>query len=59
MNMADRSSNTAVPEAKGALDKFKFEVAKRTWRARSVMATTMTPDFDRMVLSEVIWSKDD
>ena len=28
MNMANRSSNTAaVPEAKGALDKFKFEVA--------------------------------
>ena len=26
--MANRSSNTAaVPEAKGALDKFKFEVA--------------------------------
>ena len=28
--MANRSSNTAaVPEAKGALDKFKFEVARR------------------------------
>ena len=27
--MANRSSNTAaVPEAKGALDKFKFEVAR-------------------------------
>ena len=27
--MANRSSNTAaVPEAKGALDKFKFEVAQ-------------------------------
>lgn len=28
--MASRSSNrAAVPEAKGALDKFKYEVAKR------------------------------
>ena len=32
--MANRSSNTAaVPEAKGALDKFKFEGGKRTRRA--------------------------
>ena len=30
--MANRSSNTAaVPEAKGALDKFKFEVASVRW----------------------------
>nr|WP_330426846.1 small, acid-soluble spore protein, alpha/beta type [Blautia sp. OF11-22] len=42
--MANRSSNTAaVPEAKGALDKFKFEVASEANSAcRSVMATTVT-----------------
>lgn len=40
--MANRSSNkTAVPEAKGALDKFKYEVASEL-EFRYQMATTET-----------------
>ena len=37
MNMANRSSNTAaVPEAKGALDKFKLNKIAARWPAKAV-----------------------
>jgi hypothetical protein len=37
MNMANRSSNTAaVPEAKGALDKFKLNKIAAQWPAKAV-----------------------
>lgn len=55
--MASRSSNkTAVPEAKGAMNKFKYEVA-------SELGVPLTDGYNgashqnRMVLSAVIWLK--
>ena len=51
------SSNKAVvPEAKGALDRFKFEVANELGD-RSQMDTTETLPPNRMVLSADIWLK--
>ena len=53
--MANRSSNrAAVPEAKGALDKFKYEVANELGVPLQ-MDTTETLLPDRMVLLAVIW----
>ena len=55
--MASRSSNrAAVPEAKGALDKFKYEVPM-SWGCRYLTDTTVTLLPSRMDLSAVIWSR--
>ena len=49
--MAGSTNKAAVPEAKGALDRFKYEV----YRCRTVIMETLRPD--RMDLWAVIWSK--
>ena len=54
--MTNRSSNkAAVPEAKGALDKFKYEVASEAGEYRSQTDTMATLLPDRMALWEDIW----
>ena len=57
MIMASRSSNrAAVPEAKSALDKFKYEVAKSS-EYRYLTATTETLPPNRTDLWADIWSR--
>ena len=54
--MASRSSNrTAVPEAKEALDKFKYEVANELGVPLTEADTTETSHPDRMDLLADIW----
>ena len=55
--MANRSSNrAAIPEAKSALDRFKYEVASEIGVPLRTATTEILPP-DRMVLSAVIWSR--